>query len=287
MQVLLLGLATFACVLLTFAWSSDSDASAANLPGNAYIRPAEYYRWKLRLSEQTTSPKVSAPSVSFQKMAALAIAERSETSESDREGNNKSAVHDNSDTHRKNADARVEKIRASLPEISRRTLKRHFGLDDLSLSGQKQTIEEFADAFVVPDNFKSNCGLFVTLEKNGQTRACWGSISANHKDLVHATVYTTEDALHKDYRYAPITKSEINQLIPQITVVRRIVPINSISVMHPLKEGLMVRSGGKGAVLLPGEASDPHYQLVKCKLKAGIPSNQPCQLYKIEADVYR
>ncbi len=179
-----------------------------------------------------------------------------------------------------------EKIEASLPQISKMTILHHFNSDENDkLKGLP--LKKFAEKFVVKSEYKRNAGLFITLIKNGGTRACWGSVNSSQRNLALATVYTTEDALAKDYRYSKIKKSEINQLIPQVTVVKKIIPINSIVTMQPLKQGLMVRAGGKGAVLLPGEASDPHYQLVKTKLKAGIPMSQPCQLYRIEADVYR
>jgi AMMECR1 domain-containing protein len=178
------------------------------------------------------------------------------------------------------------KIEATLPEIARLTILHHFGADE-NESLKSATLDDLAKRFFVKKEHQKNAGLFVTLIKNGDTRACWGNVAATHRNLVESTVYTTEDALNKDYRFSKIKRSEINLLIPQVTVVKRIVPINSISTMQPLKQGLMVRAGGKGAVLLPGEASDPHYQLVKTKLKAGIPASQQCQLYRIEADVYR
>lgn len=184
------------------------------------------------------------------------------------------------------SERKAEKIEASLPEISRLTILHQFGADEQE-SWKALSLGELTQKFVVKKEHMKPAGLFVTLIKNGDTRACWGDVNPTHRNLVEATVYTTADALAKDYRYTKIKKSEINLLIPQVTVVKRVVPINSISTMQPLKQGLMVRAGGKGAVLLPGEASDPHYQLVKTKLKAGIPSSQQCQLYRIDADVYR
>ncbi len=180
----------------------------------------------------------------------------------------------------------IQPIEADLPEISRLTILHHFKSDEKP-EWKVLSLDELSQRFIVKNEFKKDAGLFITLIKNGNTRACWGSINGTKKDLVRATVYTTVDALNKDYRYSRVRRSEINQLIPQVTVIKRIVPINSMSAVVPLKQGLMVRAGGKGAVLLPGEASDRHYQLVKTKLKAGIPMSQPCQLYKIEADVYR
>lgn len=200
--------------------------------------------------------------------------------------NNETKIAKNAGTNVKTTEGDQDKIEASLPQISKMTILHHFNADENdSLKGL--SLAKFADKFVVKSEHKKDAGLFITLIKNEDTRACWGSVNSSQRNLVLATVFTTEDALGKDYRYSKIKKSEINQLIPQVTVVKKIIPINSIVTMQPLKQGLMVRAGGKGAVLLPGEASDPHYQLVKTKLKAGIPMSQPCQLYRIEADVYR
>ena len=170
----------------------------------------------------------------------------------------------------------------SLPEIVRQTLALHFGE-----STQFKNFDELAQSFVVPAKFKKPAGLFVTLSRKGRTRACWGSIHPQYPNLVVGTVYTTESALSKEYRYKKIRANEWQLLKPQVTVVRGIEPINSMANQNPLVFGLMVQAGGKSAIILPGEAIDAHYQLVMCKLKAGIPSTQQCQLYRIKADVFK
>ncbi len=73
----------------------------------------------------------------------------------------------------------------------------------------------------------------------------------------------------------------------QVTVVERIEPVARGVTLNPLIDGLMVRAGSKAGVLLPGEASDPHYQVMQCKLKAGITPKEPCQIYRMRAHVYR
>ncbi len=193
------------------------------------------------------------------------------------------AMHDNHEVPNQSSPTDEEPVFATLPQISRATLACHFGLD----GERNSSLERLTKRFKVGGRYEMSAGLFVTLVKNGKTRACWGSLNPLCRDLVRATIYTTEDALKKDFRYPPIRKEEVNSLHPQITVVRRVEPIQSIERLNPLRDGLLVRSGGRSAILLPGEARDAHYQLVKCKLKAGIPSNQNCQLYRVEADVYR
>src|SRR5262249_13537090 len=100
------------------------------------------------------------------------------------------------------------------------------------------------------------------------------------------TVFSTLNALTKEYRYPPIKKSEWKKLKPQVTVVKGVEPITSIAYQNPLRDGLLVRSGGKAGVYLPGEAADAYYQLVQCKLKAGIKPGEPYQLYRLRTDIY-
>jgi AMMECR1 domain-containing protein len=171
-----------------------------------------------------------------------------------------------------------------LPAIVRQTLVRHFHPE---LFAGKKTLDDFAEQYKLTPYYRQRKGVFVTLSKEGKTRACWGSIDPEQKNLVEETVFTTEAALTKDYRHSPIKKSEVNDLKCQVTVVKGVYPISSIRGQNPLVDGLMVRLGGKSGILLPGEAADAHYQLVQCKLKAGIDPHEKCQMYRIKADVFR
>ncbi|HEY9713941.1 MAG TPA: AMMECR1 domain-containing protein [Chroococcales cyanobacterium] len=175
-----------------------------------------------------------------------------------------------------------------LKEIARNTLAMHYGhlVIDPDSGKPFQSIQQYANSLPVPERYKKARGIFVTFSKHGKTRACWGSIYPEYPDLVKGTVYATEAALERDYRFGKIKAKELNSLKPQVTVVHSVTPISSLSGQDPLQFGLLVKSGGKGAVILPGEARDSFYQLVQCKLKAGIPSAQHCQMYRIKADVY-
>ena len=177
------------------------------------------------------------------------------------------------------ADARTKTVR--LNEIAMKTVENHFLAD-----GKRKSLTQLTEDFSKGKVAGKPRGLFVTLSKNGKTRACWGSLSPEHEDLIASTVYTTEAALNKEYRFAQVKRSEIDQLKAQVTVVRSVDPIESIRELNPLHHGLFVRQGGRAAVLLPGECVDAHYQLVQCKLKAGIPVKSRCQMYRITADVF-
>lgn len=169
----------------------------------------------------------------------------------------------------------------SLTELSRQTIKLYFEQPGLN----KSTIKALLDGNI-PKEYGKSAGVFVTLSSNGQTRACWGSLYPTHRTIAESTVYTTIDVLRKDYRYRPIRYGEWKELKPQVTVIENIEPIVSIKSQNPLRDGLVLKSGAKSAVLLPGEVSDAYYQLIKCKLKAGVHKGEPYQLYRIRAKIY-
>ncbi len=176
---------------------------------------------------------------------------------------------------------KVVGVRVSLAKLAREAVAVHFG------DSHFQNSEQLIAATPIWDEYKKPAGLFVTLSRGGKTRACWGSVYPTNQDLVTATVETTEQALTKEYRYPRIRRSEWQSLKAQVTVIRSLEPISNLSEQNAMQYGMYVRQGGRGAVLLPGEASDAHYQLVRCKLKAGIPVSQPCQIYRMRADVLK
>lgn len=174
------------------------------------------------------------------------------------------------------------KKRARLPQIAREAMAYHFGDHSEKFASTRELIEQFE---VLP-NFRQSRGLFITLSKNGKTRACWGSTTADWPDLVSATVHTTFGALQKEYRFPQIKRHEWKNLNVQVTVIEGLQPVDSWRSVNPLRDGMFVRNGGRAAIILPGEAVDAYYQFVLCKLKAGIPPKQRCQVYKVKCDVY-
>ena len=173
----------------------------------------------------------------------------------------------------------------SLPKIAMLTVERKFA--NIKNSAQSESLAAFSSHFTVPPRFQKRAGIFVTLSKNGKTRVCWGTIEPLYANLVEGTIKTTTLALASEYRYSPLRAAEIKDLKPQVTVVKKVVPISNLHGLNPALDGLMVRLGTKTGVILPGEASDPYYELMLCKVKARIAPGKSCQLYRIIADVYK
>lgn len=195
------------------------------------------------------------------------------------------------------ANAKVSRAQSgyqSLPEIARATMYRHFGLAAPASSNTggpaippvEASLEDWLKSLKVEPKFQQPAGVFVTLSKMGKTRACWGSVYPREGNIARETVLATLGALSKEYRFKAIRKSELKDLKIQVTVVRSLDAVSNVKEINPFKDGLMVRSGGRSGVILPGEATDAYYELVLARLKAGIQPNDPCQIYKIRADIY-
>ncbi len=164
-----------------------------------------------------------------------------------------------------------------LTEIARQTIKAYFLCPSIN-------IQEFSKRF---NSRISNGPIFVTLSKNGQTRTCWGALEPQSKNIAEGVVLATLDALSRDYAHSPIRREEIEDLKVQITVIRNLIPVKSFREINPVHDGLMVRSGNRSGVILPGEAKDSYYALVQARLKASLRQNDSYQIYRIKADVYR
>lgn len=177
-----------------------------------------------------------------------------------------------------------------LTDIVRKTMALHFA--DASAAyqdsaGQNRPYQILVRQVQPAQITQKPMGVFVTLSRNGQSRACWGSAFPQYKTVQEATVYATLGALTKEYRYKPISRTEWKTLKPQVTVIKAVEPIAGMRGQNPLTDGLMLRQGSRSAVILPGEAKDAAYQLVLCKLKAGLRPGEKFQLYRMIADVYQ
>jgi AMMECR1 domain-containing protein len=170
----------------------------------------------------------------------------------------------------------------TLPQLVKMTLAHYFEEKPANPASWEQWVRSLPP---VSQNAQPS-GLFVTLSLNGKTRACWGSPYPKAGSLARTTVETTLDALNREYRYPPIQAHEWRKLKPQVTLIRKMEPVGKQDSLNPITEGLLVRSGGRSGVMLPGEAVDATYQRVQALLKAGISPKEPYQSYRLVSDIY-
>ncbi|MDB5098700.1 MAG: hypothetical protein JWM80_3121 [Cyanobacteria bacterium RYN_339] len=131
----------------------------------------------------------------------------------------------------------------------------------------------------------SPAGVFVTISKDGVTRGCWGTVAPRSGSLGAELAANAVKALSHDYRQQPIQPRELAGLVAHVSVVGELEPVDGPADLQPRKFGLLVSGGGKGGVLLPGEAATATWQVATCRRKAGLKPRDHARLYRFETAV--
>ncbi len=119
-------------------------------------------------------------------------------------------------------------------------------------------------------------GAFVTLHKRGKLRGCIGYIEAV-KPLVETIEEMAKAAAFSDWRFAPVTASEVPQLEIEISVLSPIAPVSDPASIVVGTHGLIVTRGSSRGLLLPQVPTewgwDRETFLAQTCVKAGLPEN--------------
>ena len=139
----------------------------------------------------------------------------------------------------------------------------------------------------LPENFyKDRPGVFVTIENDGKLRGCVGTYLPTKENIAEEIISNAIAAASQDYRFAPITLSEIDSLNFSVSLLSEPEPIDGFDKLEPKKYGLIVKcadSPHKCGLLLPDlEGIDaPEKQFLICCQKGGIdPGKETVALYK-------
>ena len=123
----------------------------------------------------------------------------------------------------------------------------------------------------LPEPLRERRGCFVTLTVGARTRGCMGTLFPREANLAAEIAASAAAAAVADPFHRPVRKDELPRLKYQISVVvGRPRPARSLSELKPAVLGLCVRSGGRGGVMLPGEARTARWQMEMAKKKAGV-----------------
>ncbi len=117
---------------------------------------------------------------------------------------------------------------------------------------------------------KASC--FVTLKNDSGLRSCVGMVQPRRSDLFNEIVSTAVSVCTDDNRFDDIDKSELSDLYVSVDVLSPLEEINGILDLDPKVFGIVVESGPKKGVLLPGieGINNPADQLDIALKKAGI-----------------
>lgn len=133
--------------------------------------------------------------------------------------------------------------------------------------------------FEIPNDLKStetflqNNTAFVTIEKNGELRACMGHIFPT-KPLLFELQEVAKTSATNDWRFGPVSKDELPLLSYEITILSRFKKVFSFSEIQIGKHGLYLRYKNHSGLLLPQVASERNWDvttfLQNLCLKAGV-----------------
>ncbi len=131
------------------------------------------------------------------------------------------------------------------------------------LSIARETLEHCVRTGEVPDipagtlsgRLTTPCGAFVTLNKNGRLRGCIGRFEPD-APLYKVVQEMAVAAATQDYRFNPVTRSELSDIRIEISVLTPLHKIRDSSEFDPAKHGIYIRKGGRSGTFLPQVAKE-------------------------------
>lgn len=172
----------------------------------------------------------------------------------------------------------------SLSEIEKKTL----------LNLAKNTIESIAKgekpdigSHLEPKGVLSeDYTAFVTIEKNGELRACMGHLYPT-QSLFWEVYEVSKLSATSDWRFGPVKPQELPDLSYEITILSRFKKVFSESEIVIGKHGLYIRYRNHSGLLLPQVAAERNWDvktfLENLCLKAGLPKTT---YYDPEAEIF-
>ena len=138
----------------------------------------------------------------------------------------------------------------------------------------------------LPSFMKLPTGCFVTIVKGNDNVGCMGTLQPQEGSLAREIVASAVMAATADPWHNSISIGELPRLKYIVSIPGELRRVKSSDQLDPLKLGLLVRKGRKSALLLPGEALTPEWQVYECKRKAGIPQNEKVEMFIFETVVF-
>jgi AMMECR1 domain-containing protein len=110
-----------------------------------------------------------------------------------------------------------------------------------------------------------------------------GTLTPTTDSLAEEILKAAALAARFDRRVAPLTPSEWEALDVSVTIPGPLKRVHSIAELSPGRLGLFVRCGSRSALLLPGEALSPRWQVDECFRKAGIKAGSRVEMFVFPA----
>jgi len=136
----------------------------------------------------------------------------------------------------------------------------------------------------LPADMQKQAGVFVSIKKHGALRGCIGTFAPTTKNIAEEIIRNAIEASTRDPRFVPISKNELNELEISVDVLSSPEPVANKKELDAKRYGVIVKSGNRRGLLLPDleGVETPDEQIEICRKKAGIPHNDPIELFRFE-----
>ncbi|HKX12666.1 MAG TPA: AMMECR1 domain-containing protein, partial [bacterium] len=129
--------------------------------------------------------------------------------------------------------------------------------------------------------FEQPLGVFVTLKRNEEIRGCMGSLKARKSSFREEIAANLKAALSQDPRHRRVEKSELEGMEIYLTTAGTPQAVERFDALSPRHDAILLKSGAKEAVVLPGEARTLRYLLAFAKAKAGVKKGETYVVYRL------
>lgn len=148
--------------------------------------------------------------------------------------------------------------------------------------------DEDLQPFAQEPLFEKKAGAFVTLKKGDKLRGCIGTAEPVRGNLFAEIKENAVAAALRDPRFTPVSAAELGSLNISVDVLSPMEKITGIDALDPKKYGVLVRSAQRSGLLLPDleGVESAEEQVAIARLKAGITSEQPAELYRFTVTRY-
>ncbi|MFQ5521873.1 MAG: AmmeMemoRadiSam system protein A, partial [Candidatus Methylomirabilia bacterium] len=146
-----------------------------------------------------------------------------------------------------------------------------------------------APPLTLPPGLSHPDPVFVTLRVGEALRGCIGTVTATKPTLAEEIIANAVAAAVSDRRFPPVTAAELDGLSYEVDVLGPLTPVAQGDELDPAQFGVVVESGGRRGVLLPGieRITSADQQITIARQKADIGPTEPVRLYRFTVVRFR
>ena len=141
--------------------------------------------------------------------------------------------------------------------------------------------------------YKQKYGAFVTLHGNRELRGCVGYISAV-KSLKETIFDMSLAAAFNDTRFNPVQLSEFDDIDIEISVLSKMIKVDSIDEIEIGRDGLYMKNGYKSGLLLPQVAVEYNWDIEtfldqtcgKSRMRFACWKHPLTEIYRFTAEIF-